>query len=119
MTENRPTQGISLHEEKREVKQFYFSFHKSVPAFMQVISGFSHLMIVCLVSAYEHCHLVVIFKAPNYTNLHLCRKDLHGKMSVIVLFFQLVGDNKQVNFILGCICGHLTIKPWKKTHHVG
>ncbi len=62
-TENSPTRVIFLHVQKGEVQQFYFSFHKSVPAFLPVIWGFS--LLIWIAKTYEHCHLVVISKALN------------------------------------------------------
>lgn len=51
-------------------------------------------MIVCFVKAYEHCHLVVISKAPNYNNLHLEERLIivhkHGglrKCHSVITFF--------------------------------
>lgn len=78
-------------------------------------------MVVCLVKAYEHCHLVVISKAPNNTNLHL-RKDHYVNMVApwSVFFFSLfkiAGVSKQVTFVWRRMCGHLTSKLWVKQPH--
>lgn len=70
-TENRPTRGISSACKKgKSTVLFLFSQVGSCISASHLRFQPSH-MIVCLVKAHEHCHLVVISKASNYTNLHL------------------------------------------------
>ncbi len=58
-------------------------------------------MIVCLVKAYEHCHLVVISNSSNYTNLHL-REGHYVNITFKShhTLFKLAGVRRQVK----CIC---------------
>lgn len=111
--------SASLQQKTGQCGVFFYMFKKGSPTvlflFSQVSSciSASHLrfqpshMIVCLVKAYEHCHLVVICKAPNDTNLHL-RKGHYVHMvaseGVFFILFKLAGVSKQVNVICRCTC---------------
>lgn len=101
-TENRPTCGICPLKKGSSTVLFLFSQVGSCISASHLRCQPSH-MIVCLVKAYEHCHLVVISKAPNYTKLHL-RKCHYVTMVASESVFH--SCSKHLYFICRWMCGH-------------